>query len=779
MISSDESLFAFECFVHHVRLDDGSRPGPGVDLAVGMRLLDFPTVMIYQFGSQPLSDKKPAEETSQQSASHFSFLKGKSCLFKTSLGFLLTHLSCTPLYATVLNVAGDVPTFIGSSLISLATIIGQIKADVDANDINTPSAFGKKDVHGVYNLMGEKIGTMSVNYRLVNLGITVAPHVSREGAAEQNWTQIKNVDPDALLPEDRNSQNVHVNGRPPVVEAEKVRAVSAGTQTEIGRKHVRTTEVVTVIAHKEEPGPGVFCPPPLFYRRAGKKQEGAGGEQYRVVRLDSLRVEDSEENSSEVQAAVHSKDQIGADGAPGGPEAQQRLAQNPLVDALRQLPLLNALLFELSQLSDRSRQQALTVHPNLAWLYTPAQEPSATDVRPEIKSSEMAPQLKARRSPKLSDPHEPALPHQTQPATAKHQPKRTLRIGLTRTVRLRHQQINTGESKGRECVERSGPGLLKPGNKNPLTKTRLRPSSSRSTELDRNINTVISSDNAGEPLQKPRRSTGPLPSGRYSHQSKHTGASFKKPDDFSAGTPSMLSQRSGPVNVSDHAGYHSQTPESCGLNSDVQEDRSPSVSRTNSALLKPSDLSIDEQHEYQDDFTSLDFSEGGSLEALSSPEVGFQRPHSTQMSSSINSSSDRTSSRKSVLPVPVKVDTSPQWSSKSSRPVHARLPNTLPSGDSDLGPPSRAQSSLSGHLHRTSLDGESESGPKPKCGRGDSEDYIKGRSHSGDTSPWASDESISFSNQSHESDELGSLGFDKKYKHISELAVKKLPGYTL
>ncbi|CAL8300161.1 unnamed protein product [Merluccius merluccius] len=139
---SHETLFSFEVLVDYVRIDS-EHIQVSDELALALRLLDFPTLIIYQpekGGSVPPGrahhvgkGKEGGEQAGLSSfRSEHAFHKGKSCLFKVNLDTLHCQLSNTPLYAMVLDVKDEIPKLVGTSLISLAQLVDKIRLDVNA-----------------------------------------------------------------------------------------------------------------------------------------------------------------------------------------------------------------------------------------------------------------------------------------------------------------------------------------------------------------------------------------------------------------------------------------------------------------------------------------------------------------------------------------------------------------------------------------------------------------------------------------------------------------------
>jgi hypothetical protein len=101
-------------------------------------------------------------------------------------------------------------------------------------------------------------------------------------------------------------QNIHVNDKPSEIVVSEARPVSTGTQTEHSRskQHHRTLRVAAI---DEEHDEGSLCvqPPPLYYSSSVEQQQENEPGHYRVLDMESLRVEDldlgNEETPDETQ----------------------------------------------------------------------------------------------------------------------------------------------------------------------------------------------------------------------------------------------------------------------------------------------------------------------------------------------------------------------------------------------------------------------------------------------------------------------------------------------
>lgn len=809
MSSTQETLFSLEFVIDYVRFD--CTRGNVLDPVVGLRFLDFPTLLISRkenHSSHAAFADVPAEASSQpDERDKYFFHKGKSCLFKMNLDSLHNHLSNTPLYAMVLDIKDEVPKLIGSSMISLAKVTERIKMDVDKYGIGTPSAYGGKIVTPLCNLMGNSIGAISLAYKIVSLGANLIPHIPCDrvfkvgmshGKGQQDTKALAGV-----LNIDKGETEMHhadvfspvsPDGQPAdVVRSEaKQPGIAAFTQTEPTKQKVTWSVSYSNDAQENT----TFCPPPLFYSSSVKNQQERFAEKCRMlnVELESLNIEDpEEENNEEESADMHDVPEITA------AKQHQRMADPaPPGDVLRQLPLLNALLIELSQLTSQiQHQQPVSIHPNLAWLYTSATEPhSASDPGAKHKSEYQktlqneSPKCRTGLSKIKGCIIPPVSPLGKKGSSAKKcrenlQSKKKLKYGLTHTFCLRLKHAKTTVTQ-RQCIEYQNKQRVKPQKQTLLAHKHAGKSVSRDVNLDEMIETLVSSVDMDPIPVETTSSKLQMRSSAYESCTKNDKALVTKHDrKIRVHIPSVLSH------YSDHSDQHSTSSDRSIHHSSHKTNAAQQYSECGRAESRasstPHGKSSSEQ-EYQDDFTSLDTTDGVSPEPLSSPEP-YRRQRNS--GSSEHSNSDGGSNKSKVLPVPVKAENSPHRSLKSTHVIRPR-PQTsalsLSSDDSGDGSPLPSS-------------GQQRTGSQ-RSGRKTSVRRTFGRSESFDADPadgrmtlsqvsvdsvvvptnnsvLKSVSSLDQVESAEEQDELGSLGLDKNYQHVSELVINKLPGYTL
>ncbi|XP_078728306.1 microtubule-associated protein 10 [Lampetra fluviatilis] len=202
-----ESLFSLELLVELMVLD-ASR-APCVSPGVALRLLDFPTLMVYAAGkenSNSIAITGGSKGGSGSNVKEFHFARGKSCLFKMCPHSLRAHLSTAPLYAMVVDVCGGgggpatpappgrapgrrpdlgtggaraeaaderplapLPRLVATASVSLAGVVDQANG-----------GGGKRGVYDLRDLMGSDVGRLHLAFRLLDLGrSSLLPHLGQ------------------------------------------------------------------------------------------------------------------------------------------------------------------------------------------------------------------------------------------------------------------------------------------------------------------------------------------------------------------------------------------------------------------------------------------------------------------------------------------------------------------------------------------------------------------------------------------------------------------------
>ncbi|XP_047459372.1 microtubule-associated protein 10 [Mugil cephalus] len=816
-----ETLFSLELLVEYIRIEKSCNATVSDDLALGVRLLDFPTLLIYQ-----------PEQNEMRRPGEYAFNRGKCCFFKMNLNSLHVHLSNTPLYAMVLDVKEETPKLVGSSLISLAKAMDTIRQEVSERGVSSPSSHREKGAVGVCNLKGEKIGTISLSYKLLCLGASLLPHITERrglestsvsgGPQELDCVKEKNksteslprggVSGDVYLPTtDKSDLSRDIeNNRPANAEILSSEDKLDDDAECVAAEHGPTSQ--TENCFQEDLS--AFCPPHLYYSNSAEEKSKAGEGDYKLSNFDS-DVFTFEESCSEDEAdgkeaggqrstVVHQKETHNAEMSNG--QETRGVTQNVLGEALQQMPLLNALLVELSQLSGQNPHQSLTVHPSLAWIYRPAStEPSTRSGNKAQNKSQnrqgTSPHLKHLHPPrncstpivrppsvKEKDQHKVAL---IRSKSSCKSPRKELVYGTTKTFNLRLKHISSLKLvKHRECMDliqketelNMGKGKTQLGNKT-LKSSKRKSTYSQSSNLNENIETAMQRVTGESVLQQTvtqKQQRGKV-RGKHNREISEN-RSVSEGDLKFIHIPSVDSE-SFPQSKDENKLRTESDQSQSGSDRVREKIETWGSSRRSSPKSSFSDSSGEgnEEVDYADDFTSLEPSDAYSPDPVSSPEPSRAKTPKSPVVFDFctsDSASEGVQRRAAVLPVPVKASSSPQRALRGTHIIRPRTHNSALSFSSDDADRDRS-ASLQTVCSRKQTRVEQSSG---------AESFISSRSkrsepgRNGVAVRGFSTESVSsFEPQEAEEleDELGSLDFKKEYQHISELVANKLPGYTM
>ncbi|XP_038593795.1 microtubule-associated protein 10 [Micropterus salmoides] len=820
-----ETLFSFELLVEYIRIEKEGKVSD--ELALGLRLLDFPTLLIYQ-PPQSSDGINQQEHHGKGQQGEYTFNRGKSCLFKMNLNSLHSHLSNTPLYAMVLDVNEEIPKLVGTSLISLAKVMKRIRQDVTKHGVSTPSSHCERGLVGICNLLGEKVGSISLTYKLLSLGASLLPHITERrsfkstsvhGGQHVQESIMENNTSTEVLPlcnvcsttPGKSDLNIHSN-RPSdenslISEDKQDSDVCVAMQAQ---SQIKDTE-----RRSSEEDLAIFCPPHLFYSNSEKKSQNEEGD-CKLLNLDieAFTFEDtcSEENKTEGISSPMIDQRARHDVKTSRNQQTSGETPNVLGEALRQLPLLNALLVELSQLNDQNPHQPLSIHPSLAWIYRPAStEPSAGhgNTAPKVQTKSLqktrpgtSPHLIYLHSPrncstplvrpasvKVKDKQQEAL---IESKSSSKSPRKKLVYGTTKTFNLRLKQVSPLKVNRRECMEiiqnetQSSKGKTKSCIK--IAKLRRRKSVlNQSSSLNENIETMIQSTT----VHSARQETVTL-------KQKNLQGKFHGEQDINSlrisENPALPERGLKCIHIpsvdsdavarnKDKNEHHSESNQSEYVSHREKIESSGSSGRSSpNSSLSGSSCGGNEEADYADDFNSLEPSDAYSPDPGSSPEPSSRAktPSKTPVRPDLYNSDSEGFQRRAVLPVPVKAPSSPQRALRGTHVIRPRTHASALSFSSDDGDgngylqsaPSRKLTAESNRVERSSgaesfissRGQRSASTKNSGPGRGVSEESISS------FEPLEAEEL---------EDELGSLDFRKEYQHISKLVANKLPGYTL
>lgn len=825
---NNETLFSLELLVECVRIEKEGTVSD--ELALGVRLLDFPTLLVYQ----PQQSSDDINRRGRCQRGEHAFNRGKCCFFKMNLNSLHNQLLNSPLYAMVLDVKEDIPKLVGTSLISLAKVMDRIRLDVTEHGASTPSSHGERGLVGVCNLKGEKIGSISLSYKLLSLGASLLPHITdnvgdkssrvhgkqEESVMEKNIsTELLNLECGSVCSPTPDISNNKSNEKNLINEDKQDRGVCIAMQTE----HKPKSQIPQTLKETEnsfEEALTTFCPPHLFYSNSSEEKSKEERGDCRLLHLDSAAFtfedtyseEEPSDNKIEDPSSLIMNQRVRYDVKMSRNQQESGTTPNVLGEALQRLPLLNALLVELAQLNDQNPQRPLSIHPNLAWIYRPAStEPSDehgnTARKAQTKSLQKtrqwaSPPLKNLHTPrncstpvvraasvKVKDKQEQALFESKSSSTS---PKKKLVYGTTKTFNLRLKQISPLRVKRRECVE-----LIKNETQSSMAKGRTRSSNKiiksgkgksalkQRTSLNESIETMIQSITVNSALQETitrkqknlHEKVGKQDrnSPEHSHEPSLSERGLKVIHLPSVDVDSVAKNK-------DKNKHHSESNQSLS-ESDRHGDNieSSRSSRHSSPKSSFSDSSGggNEEADYADDFNSLEPSDAYSPDPASSPESSRAKaPRSPLRPDLCNSDSGSEGFQsRAVLPVPIKTPHSPQRALRGTHIIRPRTHTSALSFSSDDGDRDRSSSSQTsrkkiGRVERSS------GADSFLSSRGQNSESTK---NSDPVRRFSAESISSFEPQEAEElgDELGTLDFRNEYQHISKLVANKLPGYTM
>ncbi|XP_049686848.1 microtubule-associated protein 10 [Accipiter gentilis] len=413
-------------------------PGPALRPAVALRLLDFPTLLLRPAAAAPPLRPGPP----------FPFGRGKRCLFRWRRGSLCAALRRRPLRALLLalpaGLAPGPPRLLGSCDVSLAPAAAEL-----LQRPGPPASCGRRGRYPLQDAAGRPVGELVLGYRLTSLEAGEEP--------------------------------------PPPSPAGPRAAVPPDTSPEPGGEEEEEEE-----EEGEELEGNIFCPPMLYYSREPAEPHlppAAAAAAGQRERLEAWRPQEEDKGQSPPRPGA-------------GPSLLHPTGLQQLHNALGQLPLLSALLAELSVLVHSTTPAA--VHPHLAWLYqalgsggvasrppspsrSSALKPAKAPVGPGGNSGAASPRFKqgrqeatspgssrAGRGPKQAIPQRETGSERNCKTKENRPPRKKLLYGLTNTLRLRLQQTNPDKliiHERREQYRKKQMEMLK--ERSPLSKRKV------------------------------------------------------------------------------------------------------------------------------------------------------------------------------------------------------------------------------------------------------------------------------------------------------------------
>ncbi|XP_056200655.1 microtubule-associated protein 10 [Falco biarmicus] len=410
-------------------------PGPALRPVVALRLLDFPTLLLGPAAAAP--PLRPGRA--------LPFGRGKRCLFRWRRASLCAALRRRPLRALLLALPAELapgsPRLLGSCDVSLAPAAAEL-----LRQPGVPASCGRRGRFPLRDAAGRPVGELALGYRLTSLEAGEEP--------------------------------------PPPGPASPRAATPPASSPEPGDEEGEEEDEEEV----EELEGNIFCPPVLYYSCKPAESHlppaAAAAGQWQHVEAWRLQEKDMGQNPPRPSA---------------GPSLLHPVSPRQLHNTLGQLPLLSALLAELSVLTRDAMPAA--VHPHLAWLHqapgsggmapqppscSSAPRPAEALVGPGGSSGGASPQFKqggqeatspasfwAGRGLKKAVPQGETGSEGNCKTKENKPPRKKLLYGLTNTLRLRLRQTNPDKliiHERREQYRKKQMEMLK---KSPSSKRKL------------------------------------------------------------------------------------------------------------------------------------------------------------------------------------------------------------------------------------------------------------------------------------------------------------------
>ena len=285
MATDETSLFCIDLGVENVR----SVLVPCRLPVVAFRLLDLPTVVIHCVSSHSAVDSLRRQVTMgscdappqlrelKDRHGNFVFQKGKSCLFKMDFNIFCRHLRATPLYLMLLDVWSSPAQLIGSTSVRLNSVGDELMKCKEENGICSPSSSGGRGTFDVFNLMGSRVATVELAYRIYNLGPALAAHLETQSRQMEVKDEEQEIGRENGIVRGSDMQTVSVQtvGDEMVFSTLPANNFSSNEKETIMTQPTKQTITKAQIPQVETDFQGsqteevyitnTVCPPPLFY----------------------------------------------------------------------------------------------------------------------------------------------------------------------------------------------------------------------------------------------------------------------------------------------------------------------------------------------------------------------------------------------------------------------------------------------------------------------------------------------------------------------------------
>ena len=393
---NQEALFSLELIVDQLRFHQSVECRIP---AVAFRLLDFPTLLIYHvepelaatIRSKLLVDRHrpiPAQlnELKDRKTGTFVIGRGKSCLFRVSPNTVLSSFSSAPLYVMVVDMFPEMPKLVGSCGVPLSACARALYDDIVTNGISVPAVQAEKKELDLCNLMGTKLGTVLLGYRLLSLGAALLSHIPtrniirikpEEEINQCYYPTTDEVSQSIIEARAAAKQSTNAERKSENSEFDKIlEKTFADSQTQIelpsfgsvstqtSRPRSHTYKPRTPLANDTDDiiTTNIVCPPPLFYNSNTCKKtvcwhqeewssvwqmanDGSSWSDDGTIRVEDKYLDADEEATHNMDSSHHtvkhkssshaqSKDAIRSDPAAKAPYRRGSMAEFPILGAL-------------------------------------------------------------------------------------------------------------------------------------------------------------------------------------------------------------------------------------------------------------------------------------------------------------------------------------------------------------------------------------------------------------------------------------------------------------
>jgi len=276
--------------------------------AVAFRLLDFPTLLIYHVEPELahlirlklLEDYQPVPSQLNELKDHktgaFSVSHGKSCLFRVSPNMLVSSLCSAPLYVMVVDMFPETPKLVASCGLPLNVCACNLYGSIVTNGVSIPAVQGERKELDLCDLMGKKLGTLLLGYRLLSLGASLLSHIPAHNVIHLKTKEVtdkcaysavdaltRSVAKESVVGQKSTNEERSENSEVRQIQEktfvdsqtqiEPRGSGSVGTQTLRQRSHAGTLRKSSLINDVDDAiTTNIVCPPPLFYSSSAFKK---------------------------------------------------------------------------------------------------------------------------------------------------------------------------------------------------------------------------------------------------------------------------------------------------------------------------------------------------------------------------------------------------------------------------------------------------------------------------------------------------------------------------